>query len=113
MGDMQLQKQRLESESKKEEQSRKQHQDLMQVMLQQTKQQQEHKQNTALLLRFGDYKCSNHSTVQEKCKRSSVFCVLCSRENSTKFRQSARKFSLSQAKFRCHLVEISHPLKRT
>ena len=59
MEDMQLQKQRLESESKKEEQSRKQHQDLMQVMLQQTKQQQEHKQNTALkkLLRFGDYKC--------------------------------------------------------
>ena len=115
MEDMQLQKQRLESESKKEEQSKKQRQDLMQVMLQQTKQQQEHKQNKALkkLLRFGDYKCSNHSTVQKKCKRSSVFCVLCSRENSTKFRQSAREFSLSQAKFRCHLVEISHPLKRT
>ena len=111
---MQLQEQRLEAESKKE-QSRKQHQDLIQVMLQQTKQQQEHKQNTALkkLLRLGDYKFSNHSTVQKKCKRSSVFCVLCSRENSTKFRQRAREFSLSQAKFRCHLVEISYLLKRT
>ena len=109
MEDMQLQKQRLESESKKEEQSRKQHQDLMQVMLQQTKQQQEHKQNTELkkLLRLGDYKCSNYSTVQEKCKRNSVFFVLCSRENSTKFRQSAGVFSLSQTKFRCHLSEIS------
>ena len=41
MEEMQLQKQRLEAESKKEEQSKKQHQDLMQVMLQQTNQQQE------------------------------------------------------------------------
>ena len=64
MEDMQLQKQRLEAESKKEEQSREQHQDLMQVMLQQTKQQQEHKQNTALkkLLRLSDYKYSNYTT---------------------------------------------------
>ena len=61
MEDLQLQKQLLEAESKKKEQSRKQHQDLLQVMLQQTKQQQEHKQNTALkkLLRLGDYNCSN------------------------------------------------------
>ena len=42
---MQLRKQRLEAESKKEEQSKKQHQDLMQVMLQQTKQRQEQMQN--------------------------------------------------------------------
>ena len=42
---MQLQKRRLEAESKMEEQSKKQHQDLMQVMLQQTKQQQEQMQN--------------------------------------------------------------------
>ena len=42
---MQLRKQRLEAESKKEEQSIKQHQDLMQVMLQQTKQRQEQMQN--------------------------------------------------------------------
>ena len=42
---MQLRKQRLEAESKKEEQSKKQHQDLMQVMLQQTKQWQEQMQN--------------------------------------------------------------------
>ena len=45
MEEMQLQKQRLEAESKKEEQSKKQHQDLMQVMLQQTKQWQEQMQN--------------------------------------------------------------------
>ena len=45
MEEMQLQKQRLEAESKKEEQSKKKHQDLMQVMLQQTKQQQEQMQN--------------------------------------------------------------------
>ena len=38
MEEMQLQKRRLEAESKKEEQSKKQHQDLMQVILQQTKQ---------------------------------------------------------------------------
>ena len=42
---MQLRKQRLEAESKKEEQSKKQHQDLMQVMLQQTKQRHEQMQN--------------------------------------------------------------------
>ena len=84
MEDMQIQKQRLKVESKKEEQSRNQHQDLMQVMLQQTKQQQKHKQNTALkkLLRLGDYKCSNYSTVQKKCKRNSVFFVFCSGEIS-------------------------------
>ena len=40
--EMQLQRQRLEAESKKEGHSKKQHQDLMQVMLQQTKEQQEH-----------------------------------------------------------------------
>ena len=84
MEDMQLQKQGLKVESKKEEQSRNQHQDLMQVMLQQTKQQQKHKQNAALkkLLRLGDYKCSNYSTLQKKCKRNSVFFVFCSREIS-------------------------------
>ena len=38
MEEIQLQKRRLEAESKKEEQSKKQHQDLMQVILQQTKQ---------------------------------------------------------------------------
>ena len=42
---MQLRKQRLEAESKKEEQSKKQHQDLMQVLLQQTKQRQKQMQN--------------------------------------------------------------------
>ena len=36
--EIQLQKRRLEAESKKEEQSKKQHQDLMQAILQQTKQ---------------------------------------------------------------------------
>ena len=55
---------------------------------------------------------NNYSTVQKKCKGNSEFFVLCSRENSTKFRQSAREFSWSQTKFRCHLGEISHPLKR-
>ena len=50
--------------------------------------------------------------MQKKCKRNSVFFVLCSGENSTKFRQSAREFFSSQTKFRCHLGEISHPLKR-
>ena len=44
MEETQLQKQRLEAESKKEE-----HQDLMQVMLQQTKQQQEQIQNFQVL----------------------------------------------------------------
>ena len=51
------------------------------------------------------------STVQKKCKRNSVFFVLCSRQNSKKFRHeispSAREFSSSQTKFRCHLDEIS------
>ena len=37
MEEMQLRKQRLEAESKKEEQSKKQHQDLMQVTLTETK----------------------------------------------------------------------------
>ena len=45
MEEIQLQKQRPEAESKKEEQSKKQHQDLMQVMLQQTKQRHEQMQN--------------------------------------------------------------------
>ena len=44
MEEMQLQKQRLEAESEEEEQSKKLHQDLMQVMLQQTKQRQEQMQ---------------------------------------------------------------------
>ena len=115
MEDMQLQEQRLEAESKKEEQSRKQHQDLIQVMLQQTKQQQEHKQNTALkkLLRLGDYKCSNYSTVQKKCKRNPVFFVLCSREISPRnfvkalanFRSAQQNFALILLKFRIHLSE--------
>ena len=43
--EMQPQKQQLGAESKKEEQFKKQHQDLMQVMLQQNKQQQEQMQN--------------------------------------------------------------------
>ena len=43
--EMQLQKQQLGAESKKEEQLKKQHQDLLQVMLQQNKQQQEQMQN--------------------------------------------------------------------
>ena len=47
---MQLRKQRLEAESKKEEQSKKQHQDLMQVMLQQTKQRQEQMQNFQMFM---------------------------------------------------------------
>ena len=55
---------------------------------------------------------NNYSTVQKKCKGNSVSFVLSSRENSTKFRQSAREFSWSQTKFRCHLGEISDPLKR-
>ena len=41
--EMQLQRQQLEAQSKKEGHSKKQHQGLMQVMLQQTKQQQEQK----------------------------------------------------------------------
>ena len=43
--EMKLQKQQLGAESKKEEQLKKQHQDLLQVMLQQNKQQQEQMQN--------------------------------------------------------------------
>ena len=39
--EFQLQKQRVEVESKKEEQSKNQHEDMMQIMSQQTKQQQE------------------------------------------------------------------------
>ena len=106
MEDMQLQKQRLKVESKKEEQSRNQHQDLMQVMLQQTKQQQKHKLKK--LLRLGDYKCSNYSTLQKKCKRNSVFFVFCSREISpwnfvkalANFRWVKRNFAVILAKFR-------------
>ena len=52
-----------------------------------------------------------YSTVQKNCKRNSVFFVLCSRDNSTKFHQSACKFSLSQKKFCCHLGEILLPRK--
>lgn len=43
--EMQPQKQRLEAESYKMEQSKRQHQDLLQVVLQQTKQQHEQMQN--------------------------------------------------------------------
>ena len=56
MEEMQLQKQWLEAESKKEEQSKKQHQDLMQVMLQQTKQQQEQMQNFQQMFTFSSLK---------------------------------------------------------
>ena len=57
---------------------------------------------------------NNYSTVQKKCKGNSVFFVLAKirRNFATKFRQSAREFSWSQTKFRCHLGEISDPLKR-
>ena len=67
---------------------------------------------------------TKQSTVQKKCKRNSVFFVLCSRENSTKFRHeisskrlrifvqsneislsSWRNFASTEAKFR--LAEIS------
>ena len=67
---------------------------------------------------------NNYSTVQKKCKRNSVFFVLCSRENSTKFRHeisskrtrifvksneislsSWRNFASTEAKFR--FAEIS------
>ena len=43
--ELQLQKQRVEVESKKEQQSKKQHEDMMQIMLHQTKQQQENMQS--------------------------------------------------------------------
>ena len=54
------------------------------------------------------------------CKRNaneilgfSFFVLAKIRRNfATKFRQSAREFSSSQTKIRCHLGEISHPLKR-
>ena len=55
------------------------------------------------------------------CKRNKnkfLFIVHCSRENSTKFREiSPRHFvkalaNFRQTKFRRHLGEISHPLKR-
>ena len=42
---MQLQKQRVEVEGKREHQSRKQHQDMMKILLEQTKQQQEQMQS--------------------------------------------------------------------
>ena len=54
---MQLQKRRLEAESKMEEQSKKQHQDLMQVMLQQTKQQQEQMQNFKMFALMQQQQC--------------------------------------------------------
>ena len=114
MEDMQLQKQRLESESKKEEQSRKQDQDLMQVMLQQTKQQQEHKQNTALkkLLRF----VTINAQTTELCKRNAnevrcfAFFVLAKiRRNFAKalanFRWVRRNFAVNLLKFRIHWSE--------
>ena len=55
-----------------------------------------------------------------KCKRNaneircfSFFVLAKIRRNfATTFRQSAREFSSSQTKFRCHLGEISYPLKR-
>ena len=55
--EMQLQKRRLEAESKMEEQSKKQHQDLMQVMLQQTKQQQEQMQNFKMFALMQQQQC--------------------------------------------------------
>ena len=55
--EMQLQKRRLEAESKMEEQSKKQHQDLMQVMLPQTKQQQEQMQNFNMFALMQQQQC--------------------------------------------------------
>ena len=55
--EMQLQKRRLEAESKMEEQSKKQHQDLMQVMLQKTKQQQEQMQNFKMFALMQQQQC--------------------------------------------------------
>ena len=55
--EMLLQKRRLEAESKMEEQSKKQHQDLMQVMLQQTKQQQEQMQNFNMFALMQQQQC--------------------------------------------------------
>ena len=54
------------------------------------------------------------------CKRNankilcfSFFVLAKIRQNfATKFRQSAREVSSSQTNFRCHLGEISHPLRR-
>ena len=43
--ELQLQKQRVEVEDKREDQSRKQHQDMMKILLEQTKQQQEQMQS--------------------------------------------------------------------
>ena len=64
----------------------------------------------------------NHLTAEHTvlCKRNankircfSFFVLAKIRRNfGTKFRQSARKFSFSQTKFRCYLGKISHPLKR-
>ena len=54
---MQLQKRRLEAESKMEEQSKKQHQDLMQVMLHQTKHQQEQMQNFKMFALMQQQQC--------------------------------------------------------
>ena len=69
------------------------------------------------LLFKGDLKTS-HGTVL--CKRSaneircfSFFVLAKNRRNfATKFRQRASQFSSRQTKFRCHLGEISNPLKR-
>ena len=44
-GELQLQKQRVEVEGKREDQSRKQHQDVMKILVEQTKQQQEQMQS--------------------------------------------------------------------
>ena len=48
------------------------------------------------------------STVQKKCKRNSLFFVLCSRENSN-FRPVKRNFASTKAKFR--FAEISSQRK--
>ena len=55
--EMQLQKRQLEAESKMEEQSKKQHSDLMQVMLPQTKQQQEQMQNFNMFALMQQQQC--------------------------------------------------------
>ena len=47
---------------------------------------------------------STYSTVQKKCKRNLVFFVLCSRENSTKFRH---EISLKRSRIFVESNEIS------
>ena len=92
MKKMQPQKQRLEAESEKKEQSKKQHEDLMQVLLQQAKQQQEQMGNymqmftsmykqqsqiTRKLLEKQNQAMPWFCTVQDECSFS-AFSGICS-----------------------------------